>query len=159
MRPIVLPGRTFSSGTTTSSKKSAPVAEARSENLRSISGAAKPRMPFSTMKPRMPSSVFAQTMARSAIGAFVIHILEPFSTQSLPRRLACVFMFDGSEPPCGSVRPKQPISSPVAMRGRYFWRCASLPNAWIGYITRLDCTETKLRIPESPRSSSWQMRP
>ena len=50
----------FASGTTTLSKNSADVTEARSENLRSISGAAKPFMPFSTMKPRMPSSVFAQ---------------------------------------------------------------------------------------------------
>ncbi len=45
------------------------------------------------------------------------------------------------------------------MRGRYFSRCASLPKAWIGYMHRLDCTETKLRMPESPRSSSWQMSP
>ena len=155
----MLPGSRFSSGTTTSSRKRAPVADARNENFFSISGAAKPRVPLSTMNPRMPSSVCAQTIARSAIGAFVIHIFAPFSTQSLPRRFAWVFMLTGSEPPCGSVRPKQPISSPVAMRGRYFWRCASLPNAWIGYMHRLDCTDTKLRIPESPRSSSWQMRP
>ena len=66
----------------------------------------------------MPSSVLAQTTNRSAIGEFVIHIFAPFSTQSPPRRFACVFMLAGSEPPCGSVRPKQPITSPVAMRGR-----------------------------------------
>ena len=30
---------------------------------------------------------------------------------------AWVFMFDGSEPPCGSVSPKQPIASPCAMAG------------------------------------------
>ena len=72
-----------------------------------------PLLPFSTMKPRMPSSVFAQHEHRSAIGAFVIHIFEPLMTQSPPRRFACVFMLAGSEPPCGSVRPKQPISSPL----------------------------------------------
>ena len=48
----------------------------------------------------------------------VIHILAPLITQSAPRFLACVFMLAGSEPPCGSVRPKQPMSSPRAMRGR-----------------------------------------
>ena len=57
----------------------------------------------------------------------VIHIFEPFSTQSLPRRLAWVFMLAGSEPPCGSVSPKQPMSSPRAMPGRYFCFCSSEP--------------------------------
>ena len=33
----------------------------------------------------------------------------------------------GSEPASGSVRPKQPISSPAARPGRYFSFCASLP--------------------------------
>ena len=41
--------------------------------------------------------------------------------------LAWVFMLAGSEPPCGSVRPKQPMISPRAMPGRYFCRCSSLP--------------------------------
>ncbi len=77
----------------------------------------------------MPSSVFAQTIARSAIEPFVIHIFAPLSTQSLPCRRATVFMFAGSEPPCGSVRPKQPMTSPRAMRGSHFCFCSSLPNA------------------------------
>ena len=46
----------------------------------------------------------------------------------------------GSEPWSGSVRPKQPASSPVASFGRYFSFCASLPKLWIGYITSDDCT-------------------
>ncbi len=66
----------------------------------------------------MPSSARAQMMNTSAIGEFVIHILPPFRTQSPPRRFACVFMLAGSEPPCGSVRPNAPITSPFAMRGR-----------------------------------------
>ena len=111
------------------------------------------------MKPLMPSSHFAHTTARSAIGALVIHIFDPLSTQSPPRRFAWVFMLPGSDPPCGSVSPKQPISSPVAMRGRYFCLCASLPKVWIGYMHSEDCTDTKLRMPESPRSSSWQISP
>jgi hypothetical protein len=58
---------------------------------------------------------------------FVIHILAPLMTQSLPSFLALVFMLAGSEPPCGSVRPKQPMTSPRAMRGSHSRRCSSLP--------------------------------
>src|SRR6185312_5642532 len=83
-------GSTFASGTTTLSKNSAEVTDARSENLRSISGASNPGVPFSTMKPRIPSSVCAHTTHRSAIAPFVIHIFAPLITQSLPRRFACV---------------------------------------------------------------------
>ena len=49
-------------------------------------------------------------------------------------------MLPGSLPWSGSVRPKQPTSSPLARPGRNFSRCASVPKAWIGCITRLDCT-------------------
>ena len=76
-----------------------------------------------------------------------------------PSRFACVFIVPGSEPPSGSVRPKQPISSPFAIFGRYLCFCSSDPQAWIGNIQRLPWTETKLRRPLSPRSSSWQMSP
>jgi hypothetical protein len=154
------PGSTFAAGTTTLSKNSPDVTDARRLNLCSISGAENPGVPVSTMKPRMPSSVIAQQTQRSAIAPFVIHIFEPLITQSPPaRRFACVFMFAGSEPPCGSVSPKQPINSPVAIRGRYACFCSSLPYAQIGYMHSDDCTETKLRMPLSPRSSSWQIRP
>ena len=64
----------------------------------------------------MPSSVCAQTIATSARLPLVIHILAPLMTQSPPSRFALVFMLAGSEPPCGSVRPKQPMISPRAMR-------------------------------------------
>lgn len=36
---------------------------------------------------------------------------------------------EGSEPWLGSVRPKHPISCPLASPGRYFCFCASLPKA------------------------------
>jgi hypothetical protein len=49
-------------------------------------------------------------------------------------------MLPGSDPWLGSVRPKQPIHSPVASFGRYRRRCASLPNWKIGSITSEDCT-------------------
>ncbi len=103
--------------------------DARSENLRSISGAENPFMPFSTMKPRMPSSVIAQQMHRSAMAPLVIHIFAPLMTQSPPFFTARVFMFDGSEPPCGSVSPKQPIFRPRAISGSQRCFCSSVPNA------------------------------
>ncbi len=49
-------------------------------------------------------------------------------------------MLPGSEPWSGSVRPKQPIHSPLASLGRYFCFWASVPNSWIGSITSELCT-------------------
>lgn len=49
----------------------------------------------------------------------------------------------------GSVRPKQPTSSPLASPGRYFCFCASDPKAWIGCITRELCTDMAERYAES----------
>lgn len=66
-------GSTFSSGTSTPSMTIMPVAEARSENLPSIRGAERPRMPLSSRKPRMHlSSHRAHTTNRSATGELVI---------------------------------------------------------------------------------------
>src|SRR5256885_17135901 len=90
----------------------------------------------------------------SASEPLVIHIFEPFSTQSPPRFLAWVFMLAGSDPPCGSGRPKQPMSSPRATGGRHRFFCSSEPKAQIGSMHRGDCTETQLPMPEAPRSSS-----
>lgn len=71
-RPEAL-GSRFSSGTSTSSKRIIPVAEALRENFPSIFGVEKPFMPRSTMKPRtLPSSHLAQTTAMSATGELVI---------------------------------------------------------------------------------------
>jgi hypothetical protein len=78
-------------------------------------------------KPWMPSSVNAQTIAMSARLPLVIHIFEPLRIQSDPSFFACVFMLAGSEPPCGSVRPKQPMTLPAAMSGSQRLRCSSLP--------------------------------
>jgi len=49
-------------------------------------------------------------------------------------------MQPGSEPWFGSVRPKQPIDSPVASLGSYCCFVASLPNSKIGTITSELCT-------------------
>lgn len=66
-------GNRFSSGTSTSSMRIMPVAEALSENLPSILGVLKPFMPRSRMNPRtLPSSHLAQTTQMSATGEFVI---------------------------------------------------------------------------------------
>ena len=75
----------------------------------------------------MPSSVCAQTTATSATEPFVIHILAPFSTQSVPSRRRVRAHRAGSEPASGSVRPKQPIASPAAIRGSHCCFCSSEP--------------------------------
>ena len=159
-RSELAPGSMFSSGTRTSSSTSSDVTDARSESLRWISGALKPRMPFSTTNPRIsPASVRAQTTARSAIEPFVIHIFEPFSIQSPPSRRACVRIEPGSEPASASVSPKQPISSPVCIRGSQRSFCSSEPHRQIANMASEPCTETALRVPESPASSSVHARP
>ncbi len=135
------------------------MAEARSEILRWMSRAVNPRVWVGTRKPRIPSSVCAQTTARSASVPFVIQSLLPLRTQSSPRRRALVRMCAGSEPKSGSVRPKQPMTSPRAIRGRYRSFCSSDPYFQIGNMQSEPWTETKLRNPESPASSSRLARP
>ncbi|OQB98099.1 MAG: hypothetical protein BWX79_03385 [Alphaproteobacteria bacterium ADurb.Bin100] len=49
-------------------------------------------------------------------------------------------MLPGSEPWFGSVRPKQPIHSPLASLGRYLRRCSSVPKSWMGSMTSELCT-------------------
>ncbi|MEZ5372084.1 MAG: hypothetical protein R2704_05010 [Microthrixaceae bacterium] len=138
---------------------SSEVIEARSDTLW-MTGAEKPGVSVGTTKPRTPSSVPAHTTATSATEPLVIHILVPLSTQSPPAScLANVRIDDGSEPESGSVRPKQPMASPAAMAGSQRCFCSSEPNAQMGNIARLPWTDTKLRAPESPASSSRQARP
>ena len=75
----------------------------------------------------MPSSVCAHTTATSAIDPLVIHILVPSSTQSDPSRRARVRIPPGLDPKSDSVRPKQPIFSPVAICGSQCSFCSSDP--------------------------------
>jgi hypothetical protein len=89
----------------------------------------------------------------------VIHIFVPFSTHSPSDRLAVVFIAPGSLPKSGSVRPKQPIASPAAIRGSQRSFCSSEPYARIGNIASEPWTDTKLRNPLSPASSSMHARP
>ncbi len=106
-----------------------------------MAGALKPFMPFSKMKPRIaPSSSLAHTTNTSAKGLLVIHILAPLTLKPPGTFLARVIIEAGSEPWLGSVKPKQPIHSPVASLGRYFCFCASVPKALMGTMTSELCT-------------------
>ena len=71
------------------------------------------------------------TLVRDGIKVSTIeHLLSALAackSLSRPEAWAAVRMLAGSEPASGSVRPKQPIHSPVASFGRYFIRCASVP--------------------------------
>src|SRR5580658_2831455 len=136
------------------------VTDARSDCLPWIAQALNPGVPFSTRNPRIfSSSHFAQTTATSAIDPLVIHIFSPFKTYLLPFFTARVSIPPGFDPNCGSVNPKHPIALPCASNGSHLSFCASLPYAQIGYITSALCTDTKLRSPESPRSSSCVTKP
>ena len=97
------------------------------ESLGSIGVALNPGVSVGTMKPRTPSSVMAQMMAIWAIEARPIQRLEPLMTQPSPSRRAKVFMLPGSEPAVGSVRPKQPTTSPAAILGSHWFFCSSEP--------------------------------
>jgi hypothetical protein len=124
-----------------------------------ILGAEKPGVSVGTMKPLIPSSVCAQTIATSATDPLVIHILVPLITQSSPSRLARVRIPAGLDPKSGSVSPKQPMASAVAIRGSQVVFCSSLPNFQIANMAREPCTDTMLRTPESPASSSKHANP
>ena len=79
----------------------------------------KPSESLSTIKPlKTPCSSLAHTTSTSAIGEFVIPVLEPFKIKPLSVFFALVFMDAGSEPASGSVNPKQPIKLPFAISGK-----------------------------------------
>src|SRR6266700_3302876 len=126
-------------------RTSSEVTEARSDPLCLISGALKPGASAGTTNPRMPSSVFAHTTATSAIEPLVIHIFRPDSTQSVPSRRAEVRIAAGSDPASGSVSPKQPIASPVAILGSQASLCPSDPHRQMANIASEPCTDTSDR--------------
>src|SRR5262245_40920156 len=114
--------------------------EVRRPTLPWIAGPERPFMPFSRTKPRMSLSSFAQTTNTSAIGELEIHIFEPVRLYPPLTFFARVTIEPGSDPWLGSVRPKQPIHSPLASLGRYFFFVSGLPNSKIGSMTSDDCT-------------------
>ena len=107
----------------------------------------------------LPSSLRAHTTATSATEPLVIHIFEPLSTQPEDVFFARVRMPAGFDPASGSVRPKQPIVSPAAIPGSQRSFCSSLPQRWIANIASEPWTEQNERRPESPASSSRQVKP
>ncbi len=135
------------------------MSDARSDSFLWISGALKPGSAVGTTNPRIPSSVCAHTMATSETLPFVIHILVPDRIQSSPSRRARVRIAPGSDPASGSDRPKQPIASPARIRGSHSSFCSSDPKVRIANIASELWTETKLRSPESPASSSSSTSP
>jgi len=77
----------------------------------------------------------------------------------VPSFFARVRIPPGFDPKSGSVSPKHPSFSPFANCGSHLSFCSSLPNAYIGYITRADWTLTNDRKPLSPRSNSCVTSP
>src|SRR2546430_10999014 len=111
------------------------------------------------MNPRITPSSRAHTIAMWAMPPFVIHILLPFRMYEFPSLRATVRIPEGLLPKSASVSPKQPMTFPFAISGRYLFFCSSDPYARMGYMQSAPCTETKERSPLSPRSSSCMMRP
>ena len=102
----------------------------------------------------MPSSVRAQTTATSAIEPFVIQVFSPLSTQSAPSRTARVRMPGRirSEIGLGQTETADRFARLQARQPALFLLVRSVLRG-SGYMTSAPCTETKLRRPESPRSS------
>ena len=61
------------------------------------------------------------------MGEWEIQFLAPEIKNPPSTERARVVMPPGSEPKSGSVRPKQPMASPVASRGSHACFCASVP--------------------------------
>src|SRR5579859_5961205 len=90
-------------------------------------------------------------MVTSANDALPIQRLAPLSTQEFPSRWARVSSATASEPWFGSVRPKAPIFSIVAIAGSHCCFCSSEPSMWIEVIARPEWTPKKVQTLASPR--------
>ena len=100
----------------------------------------RPGVPRSTRKAVIPMNPRAlltvpKITKRSATGALVTKIFEPWRTYVSPRRSAVVDRPKASDPESGSVMPCAPIHSPLISLGRYvrFWD--SEPNLRMGTWT------------------------
>ena len=84
---------------------------------------------FSIIKPlNDPFSSLAQIIKISAIGEFVIQFFDPLIIYPLSLSTNVVFRELGSEPASLSVKPKQPIYSPLDNFGKYLFFWSSLPK-------------------------------
>ena len=148
-------------GSRTSSRTSSEVTDARSDSLR---GCPSRRSPASSVGRRSRGCRRRSAPTRSATSAmppFVIHIFEPFRTQSSPlvlrarphrRRVAAAVGLGQAE---AADRPR-----PAAMRGSHSCFCSSravLPDR--EHRERALHARRTLRNPESPASSSMQASP
>ena len=116
--PPCSPPSRYACGTSTSSRRISPVAEARTAILSIGLPSVMPRIVRRSSRksamffiPRSPD-VFAATVSTSATGALVTHVLVPRSTQRSPRRSARVARLATSEPALGSVIANVATSSP-----------------------------------------------
>src|SRR5215470_5901272 len=102
-------------------------------------------------------SVTAKTIATSAFFPVVMNCLTPLTIHSLPASSARVRIAAASEPACGSLRQKQPRSSPRASCGSHqlFW--FSLPKLRIGPHTTEFWTLTIVAHDASPAAISSSM--
>ena len=73
-------------------------------------------------------SVFTRTKTRPARSPLVTHIFWPLISQPPSTSLAVDLMPWTSEPTSGSESENAPRTSPVAICGRYFSFCSSVPN-------------------------------
>ena len=132
MKPLPSCPSRFSAGTSTLSKKSSAVSWPFRPIFFSRLPLVKPFIVVSTTTRLVPlapfaGSVFATTITRSAFQPLVMKVFEPLTTYLSPLRIALVFTDCRSEPVPGSVIAIAPISSPVAIFGRYFFLSTSLP--------------------------------
>ena len=88
----------------------------------------------------LPSSSFGPDHETSAIGLLVIHILLPDRLKPPSTLRGAGDHAAGSEPWFGSVRPKQPIHSPVASLGRYFCLVLLVAELVDRHHHQRDCT-------------------
>ena len=133
--------------------------DARSDIFLWMSWVVKPLVPLGTRKPRTPvvgARPHDRDVGHRAVGdPHLLAVQDPVVAVAARAGAHA----PGSEPASGSVRPKQPIASPAAMRGSHSCFCSSLPQRQIAYIASEPWTETRLRMPVSPASSSRQARP
>jgi len=159
LNPIPSSPSRWSAGTSTSSKISSRVSEARHPSLSSFFPARNPgigandgscptpaaaaparsHVSFVKMKLEIPlvprvGSVTAVTTKTSPTPPCVMKRFVPFSTYRSPRRTAVVCVPPASEPAPGSVSPKPPSTRPDASRGTNRSRWASVPKWTMGDV-------------------------
>src|SRR5467141_322537 len=107
-------------------------------------------MPFASFE----GSPCANTSASFDTDPLEIHIFRPRSVHESPSRFALVRSFVASLPTSGSVRPKQPMTSPLQRDGSQRCFCSSVPNLRMVISTSEIWTDSVVRTDESARPTS-----